>query len=96
MAIQSFADKEVKMFFYTGRCAKECPWAPVAQLVRRKLDMVHYAKTLSDLRSPPGNRLEALRGSLRGRQSVRVNDRWRIVLRWTPAGPHEVDVCDYH
>jgi proteic killer suppression protein len=58
--------------------------------------MLHYAKTLADLRSPPGNRLEALRGDLRGRHSVRVSDQWRVVFRWTDAGPVGVDVVDYH
>jgi proteic killer suppression protein len=58
--------------------------------------MLDYAAALSDLASPPGNRLEALRGDLSGFHSVRVNDQWRIVFRWTPSGPIEVDVRDYH
>jgi len=58
--------------------------------------MLDYAAASSDLASPPGNRLEALRGDLAGFHSVRINDQWRIVFRWTPSGPTEVDVRDYH
>jgi len=58
--------------------------------------MLDYAAVLSDLASPPGNRLEALKGDLGGMHSIRVNDQWRIVFRWTPFGPEQVDVVDYH
>jgi proteic killer suppression protein len=51
---------------------------------------------LADLKSPPGNRLEALRGNFVGRHSVRINDEWRIVFRWTETGPDEVEIVDYH
>jgi proteic killer suppression protein len=55
-----------------------------------------FANALNDLASPPGNRLEALRGNLKGFHGVRVNDQWRIVFRWTTDGPEAVDVVDYH
>lgn len=58
--------------------------------------MLDYAAVLSDLASPPGSRLEALRGDLAGLYSIRVNDQWRIVFRWTASGPCDVDVRDYH
>lgn len=58
--------------------------------------MVNNATRLSDLLSPPGNRLEALRGSLAGRHSIRVNDQWRIVFRWAENGPENVEIVDYH
>lgn len=58
--------------------------------------MLDYAAVLADLASPPGNRLEALRGRLAGLHSIRLNDQWRIIFRWTPAGPTDVDVVDYH
>ena len=58
--------------------------------------MLNYAQQLDDLRSPPANRLEALKGDLKGRFSVRVNDQWRVVFRWTDDGPEYVDVVDYH
>ena len=65
-------------------------------MVTRKLDMIHSAQGLDDLRSPPANRLEALKGDLAGFHSVRVNDQWRIVFRWTDDGAQDVDVIDYH
>jgi proteic killer suppression protein len=58
--------------------------------------MLHYAAHLSDLRSSPGNRLEALKGELASLHSIRVNDQWRIVFEWTPEGPARVRVTDYH
>ena len=58
--------------------------------------MLQYAEGLSDLASPPGNRLEGLKGRWRGFHSVRINDQWRIVFRWTDSGPAEVDIVDYH
>jgi proteic killer suppression protein len=57
---------------------------------------MNAAKSLTDLAVPPGNRLEPLRGSLSGLHSVRINDQWRIVFRWTPEGPAEVSITDYH
>jgi len=68
----------------------------VANVALRKLDVLDYAQKLDDLRSPPGNRLEALKGNLRGFHSIRINDRWRVVFRWTDAGPTDVDIVDYH
>lgn len=58
--------------------------------------MLDYASQLCDLRAPPGNRLEALKGDLAGFHSIRINRRWRIVFRWTERGPAEVRIVDYH
>ncbi len=96
MAIVSFADAATEAFFVTGRVPRRTGWAGCADAARRKLDMLHYAQVLADLRSPPGNRLEALRGGRRGFHRVRVNDQWRVVFRWTQAGPADVEICDYH
>ena len=96
MAIQSFGNPAIEHFFVTGRVAKGAGWAAVFKVARRKLDMLHYAQQLGDLRSPPGNRLELLRGDLAGLHSIRVNERWRVVFRWTETGPAEVDIVDYH
>jgi proteic killer suppression protein len=68
----------------------------LAKIARRKLVQVNNAVLLSDLAVPPGNRLEALKGRLLGKHSVRINDQWRAVFRWTPAGPEEVEIEDYH
>ena len=58
--------------------------------------MIDYAELLSDLRVPPGNRLEALKGDLAGLHSIRINDRWRVIFRWEKDGPIDVDIVDYH
>ena len=62
----------------------------------RKLRQVGSAETLDDLRVPPGNRLEALKGDRAGQYSIRINDQWRICFVWTDAGPEEVEIVDYH
>jgi toxin HigB-1 len=95
VAILSFADETTETFFKTGR-VKKAGWANVKTIVARKLDMVDYAAILSDLKSPPGNRLEALSRDRAGYHSIRVNDQWRVVFRWTESGPTEVEVTDYH
>jgi proteic killer suppression protein len=65
-------------------------------VARRKLDQLNAAVRLDDLRFPPGNRLEALSGRLKGLHSIRINDQWRVVFRWTFTGPEEVRIEDYH
>ena len=62
----------------------------------RKLVMLDAAETLDDLRVPPGNRLEALRGDRAGQHSIRINQQWRICFHWTVAGPADVEIVDYH
>lgn len=96
MAIQSFADPVAERFFVESRLPKGVGWAKLAKIAARKLDMLDYAAVLTDLASPPGNRLEALRGRLEGFYSIRINDQWRVVFRWTASGPAEVETCDYH
>jgi proteic killer suppression protein len=96
MAIQSFADRAVARFLADGTLSKRVGWSGVAKVVARKLDMLDYAHELTDLRSPPGNRLEALKGGLTGYHSIRINEQWRVVFRWTDGGPADVDIRDYH
>ena len=96
VAIQSFSDGATEKFFVSGSLALGTGWASVRRVVKRKLDMLHYASKLADLRSPPGNRLEALKGRPRGAYSIRINDQWRVVFHWTEAGPSRVRVTDYH
>ncbi len=62
----------------------------------RKLRLLAAARRLDDLRVPPGNRLEALRGDRAGQHSIRINDQWRICFRWTEGGPDDVEIVDYH
>ncbi len=62
----------------------------------RKLDMLHHARDLNDLRAPPANQLEALAGTRRGQHSIRINDQWRICFTWAEEGPTNVEIVDYH
>jgi proteic killer suppression protein len=96
VAIQSFANRTVERFFRESRLSKRVGWAGVARIAARKLDMLDYSEALSDLASPPANRLEALKAELKGFHSIRINDQWRVIFRWTDAGPEEVDIRDYH
>ena len=96
MAIQRFASRAVARFFVNGAVPIGAGWVPVARIAYRKLDMLDYANGLNDLRSPPGNRLERLRGRLAGLHSIRINDQWRVVFRWTADGPTDVGIRDYH
>jgi len=68
----------------------------MANVAMRKLAQLDAAETLDFLRSPPGNRLEALKGSRAGQYSIRVNDQYRLCFRWTKAGPEDVEITDYH
>ena len=95
MVIRSFQDSDVAAFFKNGKVSQKKGWTDVRAIVRRKLDMLHYASELKDLRSPPGNRLESLRGDLQGCYSIRINDQWRIVFKWNNQ-PYDVRIIDYH
>lgn len=96
MAIQSFSDRSTEVLFSQGVAKKMVGWQSVSKVALRKLDMLQYAMRLSDLKSPPNNRLEALKGDLKGKYSIRINDQWRIIFSWTEAGPAEVEILDYH
>jgi proteic killer suppression protein len=96
MAIQSFSEANTEAFFKTGVIKKGIGWSNIKSVAKRKLDMLDYSVKLEDLKSPPGNRLEALTADLTGYHSIRVNDQWRIVFKWTATGPKEVRVTDYH
>jgi len=92
--IRSFADKATEQLFRHGACAAR--WRNIEDVALRKLDMVDAATRLEDLRSPPGNRLEALTGDRRGQHSIRINRQWRVCFRWTSDGPEAVEIVDYH
>lgn len=95
--IASFGDPVTEDLYHGRSSARVRRWGPeVARVARRKLDMIEAAHGLDDLRSPPGNRLEALKGDLAGKHSIRVNDQFRIVLRWTANAAHDVSLVDYH
>ncbi len=71
-------------------------FANIADVARRKLRQLEIAGRLADLRVPPGNRLEALKGNRLGQHSIRINDQWRLCFRWTTAGAENVEIVDYH
>ena len=92
--ISSFSDKRAAANFL-AKVPKGLPTG-IADVCRRKLRMLDVAKSLADLRSPPGNRLEALQGDRAGRHSIRVNDQWRICFRWHGGNAFDVEIVDYH
>lgn len=92
--IRSFADRETEALWRRERVKRID--GRIQRTALRKLAMLDAAATLDDLRVPPGNRLEALKGRLAGLHSIRVNDQWRVVFRWTQGGAHDVAIMDYH
>ena len=91
--ILSFARRETETLFNRIRSRR---FGAIERQARRKLLMLDAAQALDDLRHPPGNRLEALRGDRAGQHSIRINDQWRVCFVWTSAGPHDVEIVDYH
>ena len=91
--IRSFRDKETEKVFRREFSRKHQGIAVVAE---RKLDHLHAAAAVSDLRAIPGNRLEALAGDRAGQYSIRVNDQWRICFHWNEGDALEVEIVDYH
>lgn len=96
--IQSFARTDLEGFFFNDVVPRGVGWANVRRIVRRKLAAINAAQKISDLKAPPGNRLESLKNDLVDYHSIRVNDQWRVIFKWQTdaAGPSEVDVVDYH
>lgn len=92
--IAPFADRETEVLFNRERVKRINP--RIQRVALRKLRYLDAAATLDDLRVPPGNRLEALRGEREGQHSIRVNGQWRIVFTWEDGDAHEVGIVDYH
>ena len=91
--IVSFRDRETETFAGGTRVRR---FASIETVAKRKLRQLQSAGQLADLRVPPGNRLEALKGKRAGQHSIRVNDQYRVCFRWTAAGPEDVEIVDYH
>jgi len=91
--IKGFKDRRAQALF-EGESVPRL--AAIKDVLLRKLDMLDAAKSLSDLRIPPGNRLEGLLGDRGGQYSIRVNSQWRICFIWTADGPDEIEIVDYH
>ena len=92
--IRNFADKEAERI-WTGMSSRRLP-ADIQAVARRKLRMLNNAFTINDLRVPPANRLEALKGDRKGQHSIRINDQRRICFRWSDGDAHDVEIVDYH
>ena len=92
--IKTFADKETKQLFITGK-SKRLSSDLVKRAIRR-LEYIHYATNLNDLRVPPSNRLHALKGNRKGQHSISINEQWRICFRFIEGDAYDVEVTDYH
>jgi toxin HigB-1 len=92
--IRSFADKDSEELFLSGQSRKFSK--AVCKTGVRKLDYLNAATTLEDMKAPPGNRLEALKGKYKGKYSIRINDQYRIVFRFKESDAYEVEIADYH
>ena len=91
--IQSFRNGDIKEIFEAGSSKR---WPGIRAAACRKLDQIEAAMRLDDLRIPPGNRLEALKGDRAGQHSIRINERYRICFTWRVDGAHNVEIVDYH
>ena len=92
--IRSFRDRETERI-WLGEVSRRLP-RDIQSAARRKLRLLHVARTLDDLRVPPGNRLEALKHDRRGQWSIRINDQWRICFSWEKGDAYWVEIIDYH
>ena len=93
MAIQSFKCNHTHKLFEGDKSKR---FKNIQTVAERKLQMLDSAVELKDLRAPPANRLEALKGSREGQHSIRINDQWRVCFTWTNAGVTDVEIVDYH
>lgn len=91
--IQSFKCSDTEALHQRRRVAR---WVNIEAVARRKLDQLNAASELRDMAAPPNNRLEALSGNRKGEYSIRVNDQFRVCFVWTPQGPKDVEIVDYH
>ena len=92
--IKSFASPETEKIF-NGEVSRKLPPA-IQKTARRKLLYLEEADNLRDLRAPPGNRLEALKGRRAGQYSIRINDQWRLCFKWVKNNAYDVEIVDYH
>ena len=93
--IKTFADPETQAFWETGKSRRRPP-ANLRRAALRKLLMIDSAGSLDDLRVPPGNRLEQLKGDRKGQYSIRINDQLRVCFVWREGNAYEVEITDYH
>ena len=94
--IRSFSCKHTETYFHTGKLPKKCGWKNIEKIAARKLDMIDAAANLDDLKVPPNNRLERLKGDLKGFYSIRINSQWRVIFNWKNGNAMNVAIVDYH
>jgi len=92
--IKSFQDKETEKIF-NRQISSKLP-QDIQRIARRKLVIIDAAASLNDLRTPPGNRLEALKRDRKGQHSIRINDQWRICFKWRDGDAYDAEITDYH
>lgn len=93
MTIKSFKCRETELLFKGIRIKR---WISIERVALRKLAQLDWSMAIDDLRAPPGNHLESLKGDRKGQYSLRINDRWRICFVWTPQGADDVEIVDHH
>jgi toxin HigB-1 len=91
--IQSFADAETEALFRTGESRR---WKNITRIALRRLESLDFASAIEDLKNPPGNRLERLKGDRKGQWSIRVNQQFRVCFRWDGKDASDVEIVDYH
>ena len=97
LEIISYGNKETQNFDLKGRMGKKCQWRSLADIARRKLDILIYGISVNDFKIPPGNKFEWLKGDLKGFASIRINEQWRIIFKINKHKQLEhIKIIDYH
>ena len=91
--ILNFKDADTEKVFETGKSRR---FSSIARMAARRLGAISFAKNIDDLRNPPGNRLEALKGDRRGQYSIPINDQYRVCFKWNGKDALDVEIADYH
>ena len=93
MLFESFRYRDTQALFAGQRVKR---WINIERVALRKIEQLNWSMKLEDLRAPPGNQLEALKGRRKGQHSIRINEQWRVCFTWTPDGAMNVEIVDYH
>ena len=91
--IQSFADEDTEAVYLTGKSRR---WGSIARIAARRLQAIDFTSAIEDLKNPPGNRLEKMKGDRQDRWSIRIDDQYRVCFRWDGRDAWDVEIVDYH